>query len=55
MSNKKGKSRQNSLYGLYYQLEGDDAMFDLIARIMNLQPAALENMPTVTFDKFKLL
>ncbi len=28
-------------------------MFDLIARTMSLQSAALENMPTLTLDKFK--
>jgi hypothetical protein len=36
------------------QLVGDDATFDLIARTMNLQSAVLENMPTLTLDKFKL-
>ncbi len=36
------------------QLVGDDATFDLLARTMNLQSAALENMPTLTLDKFKL-
>jgi hypothetical protein len=29
-------------------------MFDLIARTMSLQSAALQNMPTLTLDKFKL-
>jgi hypothetical protein len=36
------------------QLVGDDATFDLIARTMNLQSAALDNMPTLTLDKLKL-
>jgi hypothetical protein len=36
------------------QLVEDDAMFNLNARTMNLQSAALDNMPTLTLDKFKL-
>jgi hypothetical protein len=36
-------------------LLGDDAMYEEIARTMNLQSAGLQDLPTLTMDKFKLL
>jgi hypothetical protein len=36
-------------------LLANDATFEEIARTMNLQSAGLQDLPTLTLDKFKLL
>jgi hypothetical protein len=37
------------------RLLGDDATYEEIATTMNLQSAGLQDLPTLTLDKFKLL
>ncbi len=37
------------------RLLGDDATYEEITTMMNLHPAGLQDLPTLTLGKFKLL